>query len=156
MSSNASGAVLLLVVVSILLSVGIWSTATAIGEQSTDTRITNETVEVSEGWSDLNATAERYHSESVENDTDVLERDVDYFWRADDGQIAFNTSRQLSGTTVNVSYTATELPEETGRIVSLLAPIWQMGSVVPLIAVGGALFAGLSYLGSQRGRGGAY
>lgn len=152
MSQDLSGAVMLIILLGVLLSVGIWSTAAAVDEQSTDTFET-ETVTVDEGWIDLSADADRYYNETVTQHDEQLTRSDEYFWDADDGRIAFNES-QVSGD-VNVSYSASTMPEETAAFVSVLEPLWRIGAVLPLIALGGAVFAGLTYL-RQQNNGGAY
>jgi hypothetical protein len=156
MTNEASGAVLLIMIIGILLVTGIWATGSVVEAQATDTDVTDEPVSVTTGWSELAASGDRYHSETVTNSTATLEEGTDYYWNPDDGEIAFNNTRHPSGSSVNVSYTASELPDRTAAFVSVLGPLWNMGAVLPLVALVGAIFGGLAYLHNQQNRGGAY
>ena len=156
MSADAPRSILLVIMVALLLSIGIWATQAAVDEQATEFSVGNEQHDRTDGFSELEADGDRYYNETIRFASDGSELDEDeYIWRADEGKVAWNTT---DGQTMEIDYTYSEVPEQTSSFVDVFEPLWRMGGWLILVVVVGAMFAGFRYLESQakRGSGGAY
>jgi len=154
MPETPAGAVLLAVLIGVALFTGIWATQVAAESTSTIDTIDNETVNRSSDPIALAADGDRYFNETVvfASTGDQL-AESEYTFDESEGTIAFNES---DGRTMNVTYQTASTTEENALFITVLAPLWRIGGLLPLIGIAGAMLYGIGYLRKTAGRGGAY
>lgn len=152
-TNTAESAVILIVVLGVLITIGTWGTAAALEGTANETEITNETVEQSGDWQLLEADGDRYEDPHVEYDGQTLEEGVDYEFNRSDGAIRFaDTENTEEGEDASVDYVAIDYPEQAQSFASVFAPLWEIGGLLPFISAAGAMLAGVGYLQKARGR----